>query len=301
MPRLTCTASRAPSVAKLDHSARTRPSLPMITPSKSDGGFTSETTSRLASRNCSVRDSGNVTSSIVATFVASERRRESPAEADDRHRLARLEFARVELDRADGRAVERLRVERDDRQVVQRVHVFDLAGHFDRAADRDAHVAWRDRHRVAIDDDEAALGVDDDAGAVVVALGDAGQRERHVERHQHERRGELVGTLVGADGEIGAGGLDRCRSRGRRQFYARPQASLIVATADPGREPGAVHPHHARLGALRVVERRVAQGRALAVRQRGDDVAELAPSWSTGLPFTLEITAPRGTPAAFST
>jgi hypothetical protein len=67
MPRLTCTVSRAPSDAKLDQSARTRPSLPTITPSKSLGEFTSETTSRFASRYCSVRDNGKFTSSTVAT------------------------------------------------------------------------------------------------------------------------------------------------------------------------------------------------------------------------------------------
>ena len=36
------------------------------------------------------------------------------------------------------------------------------------------------------------------------------------------------------------------RSGGRRQLFARPQARLVVATADLRREPGAVHPHHAR-------------------------------------------------------
>ena len=77
-PRLTCDTSRPASTAKLDHSARTRPSLPTITPSKSEGPFTSLATSRFASRNCSVRDSGKLTSSTEATVVAIERTRESP-------------------------------------------------------------------------------------------------------------------------------------------------------------------------------------------------------------------------------
>ena len=79
MPRLTWTESRAPSVAKLDHSARTRPSRSMTTPSKSVGALTSVATSRLASRNCKVRDRGKFTSSMEDTKVASVRRRESPA------------------------------------------------------------------------------------------------------------------------------------------------------------------------------------------------------------------------------
>ena len=50
---------------------------PTTTPSKSTGGLTSVATSRLASRNCSVRDRGSFTSSIEATVVAIERTRES--------------------------------------------------------------------------------------------------------------------------------------------------------------------------------------------------------------------------------
>ena len=74
--------------------------------------------------------------------------------------------------------------------------------------------------------------------------------------------------------KVGAGRLYRGRSGGRCQLFARPQAGPVVATADLRRKPGAVHPHHAGLGTLGVVERGVAQGRARAVRQGGDDVAK---------------------------
>ena len=46
--------------AKLDHSARTAPSRSTSTPSKSVGPLTRLATSRFASRNCSVRDSGKL-------------------------------------------------------------------------------------------------------------------------------------------------------------------------------------------------------------------------------------------------
>ena len=106
--------------------------------------------------------------------------------ADDDDGLSRHEFAGIERRGTDRRPVEQLRIERDDRDVVQRVHVLDSARHLDRPGERQAHVAHGDRHGVAIHGHESASGVHHEAGPVVVPLGDAGHRERHRVIHEHE-------------------------------------------------------------------------------------------------------------------
>ena len=81
-----------------------------------------------------------------------------------------------ELHGLDRRLAELPGVVADHREVVQRMHVLDHAIHLDRAREGQAHVAERDRHRVAVDGDQPAHRVEHDAGAVVVALGDARNR-----------------------------------------------------------------------------------------------------------------------------
>ena len=79
------------------------------------------------------------------------------------------------------RVADELGVVADDGEIVQRMHELHLAGNLERAREGDAHVAHRHRHGVAIDDHEAARRIDHEAGAAIVALGDAGDRIRHVE------------------------------------------------------------------------------------------------------------------------
>ncbi len=196
MPRLTWLRSRPPSTAKLDHSACTLPLRPTITPSKSAGPFTSVATSRFASRNCSVRDNGKLTSSTEATVVAIERTLESlarpitvtgsPATSSRESSCAE----RIGVPSSSAGSNETMR------EVVQRMHVLDPAGNLDRAAERQPHVAHRHGHRVAIHRDEAARRVDDQARAVVVALGDARHREGHEEIDHHQRRRDAIRELA---------------------------------------------------------------------------------------------------------
>jgi len=69
-PRFSCCRSRPCSQAKLDHRPITLPLSSASTPSKSVGPFTSRMVSRLLSRNCMVRDSGNWIGVTEATSVA---------------------------------------------------------------------------------------------------------------------------------------------------------------------------------------------------------------------------------------
>ena len=102
------------------------------------------------------------------------------------------------------RGADELGVVADDGEVVQRMHELHLAGNFERAGEDDAHVAHRHRHGVAVDDDQAARRVDHEAGAAIVALGDARDRIRHVEAHAHQRRRERRGARIVGLGEARA-------------------------------------------------------------------------------------------------
>ena len=146
------------------------------------------------------------------------------------------------------------------------MHVLDAARDLDRAGERQPHVAERRRHGVAIDDDQAALGVDDHARAVVAALGDARDRIRHVEVDQHERRREPIDDRIGRLREAGRRRLRRLRVAVVRPRRARPRAELRrrACTTRAG-IPAPIHAHHAPLRRVRIVDREEAHRRALAV------------------------------------
>ena len=57
---------------------------------------------------------------------------------------------------------------------------------FERAREYHAHVTHRHRHGVAVHHHQASRGIDHEARPAIVALGDAGDRIRHVEAHTHE-------------------------------------------------------------------------------------------------------------------
>ena len=142
-------------------------------PSKSDGPLTSVTTSKFVSRKRSVRDSGNAAAETFATSLDCDIMRKSglkPTTATSSPGTSVLVTNVAALDR---RVADQLRVVRDDGQVVQRMDVLDAARDLERARERQPHVAHGDGHGVAVDDDPAALGVGDEPGAVVVAIGDA--------------------------------------------------------------------------------------------------------------------------------
>ncbi len=66
--------------------------------------------------------------------------------------------------------------------------VDDASGHLHGAGESNLHIADTHRHRISIDDDETALRVHDEAGSVIVALGNSRHGIRHVERDHDERR-----------------------------------------------------------------------------------------------------------------
>ena len=129
------------------------------------------------------------------------------------------------------RAADELRVVADDGEIVQRMHELHLAGNLQRAREGDAHVAHRHRHRVAIDDHQAARGIDHQARAAVVALGDARHRIRHVEAHAHQRRRERRGARILGHGR------SACRRPPRAWRIPAPRAARI-ATGPPRRRAG---------------------------------------------------------------
>ena len=117
----------------------------------------------------------------------------------------------------DRRGADELRVVADDGEVVQRMHEFHLAGNLQRAREDDAHVAHGDGHGVAIDDHQPACRIHHQAGAAIVALGDARHRIRHVEAHAHQRRRECRGARIVGPGEA--------RDAARLRACARPSAA----------------------------------------------------------------------------
>ena len=149
------------------------------------------------------------------------------------------------------------------------MHELDLAGNLERAGEDDAHVAHRDRHGVAVDDDETARGVDHEAGAAVVALGDARDRVRHVEAHADERRRERRGARIVGLGEArAAAGLGFGEPRlGNGAHCHRPAAS--------SRRQWLAGNQRRSMRALRtlepfgIVDRRVAHGEAFAIGEAG--------------------------------
>ncbi len=93
---------------------------------------------------------------------------------------------------ANRRVADQGRVIGDHRHVVQRMDELDASRDFYRARESNPDVAHRDRHGVAVDNDPAALGVDDQAGAVVVPVRHTGNRVGHAVVDENERRHDLL-------------------------------------------------------------------------------------------------------------
>ena len=99
--------------------------------------------------------------------------------------LSHLERRRRELNRRDAVAVDRRGVVLDDGKVVGGVEEARGGGDLHRARELDADVAERHGHRVAVDEDEPALGVDDHAGANVLEARHAVDLVRDVKVDAH--------------------------------------------------------------------------------------------------------------------
>ena len=158
----------------------------------------------------------------------------------------------------------------DDGEVVQRMDVLDAARDLERARESEPHVAHRDGHRVAVDDDPAALGVGDEARAVVVAIGDARHRVRHVEVHEHERRRDRLHVPLALARER------RAFARRHAARAAAPAASglhghiaerVVAVAARAGNQLPVVRDDPLPL-ALRLVEAHEAHGDLAVVGQR---------------------------------
>ncbi len=107
-------------------------------------------------------------------------------DADDPYLVAGDQRRRIELRFLHRRIVDRLRVVRDNREIVQRVQLLDLGLDLERAGKSHGNITDSHRHRIAIDEHEPALLVDDHAGTVVMTIRDARNRVRQIEGHDHE-------------------------------------------------------------------------------------------------------------------
>ena len=144
-----------------------------------------------------------------------------------------------------------------------------LARHLDRAVEGDAHVAHGDGHGVAVDHHQAPLGVHDESGAVVVLLGHAGNRVRHVERDHDQGGGQPVDALVAGLREFRGGRRHARWRRPRADLDAGPDPERVVALAFARRKPAPVHAHHLELLGTGILERHIADGSARAVGEAG--------------------------------
>ena len=91
-------------------------------------------------------------------------------EPDNPQRLATAKFPRRKLRGAHWRGPDELGVILDDGQVVQWVDVGDVRGDFQCTGKRHSDVAHRYGNGVAIDDHEAAFGIDEQPGSRVIAF-----------------------------------------------------------------------------------------------------------------------------------
>jgi hypothetical protein len=143
----------------------------------------------------------------------------------------------------------------------------DFARHLDGAAEGNAHIAHRDRHGIAIDDDEAALRIDDQAGTVIVLFGDAGNRIRHVEADRDQGWRQTIDARIAALGKL------RLRRPHRRGLgpgcdaHARPCAEYVVTFAFTRRKPAPVDVNDLELRRTRILDGHVTHGRAGAIGQ----------------------------------
>ena len=112
--------------------------------------------------------------------------------------------------------------------------------------------------------------VDDDAGAVVIALRHAGHRIRHAEFDQHERRRQRVDQPVAGVRELVSCRAAAAAHPGRRHGLAGPQPDRVVAHAVACREPVAVDAQRRELQRAGLFHREVAHGHALAIAQRAE-------------------------------
>ncbi len=145
--------------------------------------------------------------------------------------------------------------------------VYDATGYLQGACEGDGDVADAYRHRIPIDDDEASLGVHDEPGAVVVALGDARNGIRHVERNDDERGRQRRQPRVLVLRKLRRADLFRLRRRTRRQCLAIPHSLGVVPLTMVCGEPTAVHAQGTQLTAVRIINRDETDRRTISIAE----------------------------------
>ena len=180
-------------------------------------------------------------------------------DADNRYFVARTQRLGIECSFGDRRVADERGVVRDHCKIVQRMQLDDLRVHLQRSCKCHSYVADGQRNGVAIHNDEAALGIDDDPGAVVVAVANAAKRIRQVEGHNDERRCDRPNLRVRMPRELSAARRREFRQWPGTEIAARPDARCIVARTAAHGEPDTIHLERPNDNVLRVVDRHVAQ------------------------------------------
>ena len=157
-------------------------------PSKSDGPLTSVTTSKFVSRKRSVRDSGNAAAETFATSLDCDIIRKSGLKPTTARSSPGTSVLVTNVAALTGVVPISFGSYETTARLCSGWMYSTRPGISSEPANVKPHVAHGDGHGVAVDDDPAAFGVGDEPGAVVVAIGDAGHRVRHVEVDEHERR-----------------------------------------------------------------------------------------------------------------
>ena len=209
--------------------------------------------------------------------------------------IARHERLLAQLRALDGGLADLRRVVGHEREVVLGMERHHAPVHGDGAPEGQLHVAERDRHGVTVDEHEAVLRVDDDAGAGERGAVDAVDAERHVEAHGDERVGEPRARAGPGRQRAAPSRQDRRPPRRRRRELAAGEApGDVVADAAPRREPAPIDAQHGLLRQLRPREVRPAHAHALAVRQRRASSRSSASRSGTGTSPISRITARGG-------
>src|SRR5882757_6651381 len=152
---------------------------------------------------------------------------------------------------------------------------FDLAGHLDRAVERNAHIAHGERYGIAIDHHQPALRIDDEAGAVIVLLRNSGDEIRHVERDHYQGRRQAIDARIAGLRELRGRRRHTRRQGSRCDADARPDPQRVVALALARGKPASIHANDFELRCTRVLERHVAHRCPGPVGQIGESRFEI--------------------------
>ena len=122
----------------------------------------------------------------------------------------------------------------------------DAPRYFQAAGESQADIAHRDRHGIAIDDHQPTFRINNQAGAVIKAIGDARNCVWHIEIDHDQRWRQPPRTRIAVTGNLGTRRLRRSWRRAAFQLPAGPHTQFVIANTVLRRKPAPVHANHAQ-------------------------------------------------------